>query len=111
MPGKRDKVENIGLLIYIGWKKYVRYDEGHKLYGMSIRQFMRLALDSGATRRIGRDTLVNIKELNKYIVEEQERERYEKMNASVMNCTYLKWQHFGVQHRLILCVDTKKKCP
>lgn len=84
MPGKRDKVENIGLLIYMGWKKYVRYDEGHKLYGMSIRQFMRLALDSGATRRIGRDTLVNIKELNKYIIEEQERERYEKMNAKYL---------------------------
>lgn len=36
------------------------------------------------SRRIGRDTLVNIKELNKYIVEEQERERYEKMNAKYL---------------------------
>ena len=49
-------------------------------------------MDSGATRRIGRDTLVNIKELNKYIVEEQERERYEKMNAK-----YLKEGRFKVQ--------------
>ena len=80
MPGKRNKVEAVGLLVYIGWKKYVRYDEGHKLYGMSIRQFMRLALDSGATRKIGRDVIVNVKELNRYIVEEQEREQYEKMN-------------------------------
>lgn len=79
MPGKRDKVENVGLLIYIGWKKYIRYDEGHKLYGMSIRQFMRLALDSGAVRKIGRDAIVNVKELNRYIVEEQEREKYEKL--------------------------------
>ena len=79
MPGKRDKVENVGLLIYIGCKKYIRYDEGHKLYGMSIRQFMRLALDSGAVRKIGRDAIVNVKELNRYIVEEQEREKYEKL--------------------------------
>lgn len=79
MPGKRDKVENVGLLIYIGWKKYIRYDEGHKLYGMSIRQFMRLALDSGAVRKIGRDAIVNVKELNRYIVEEQECEKYEKL--------------------------------
>ena len=49
-------------------------------------------MDSGATRTIGRDTLVNIKELNKYIVEEQERERYEKMNAK-----YLKEGRFKVQ--------------
>ena len=27
---------------------------------------------------------MNIKELNKYIVEEQERERYEKMNAKYL---------------------------
>lgn len=66
--------------MYIGWKKYVRYAEGHTLYGMSVRQFMRLALESGAVRKIGRDAIVNIKELNKYIVEEQEREQYEKMN-------------------------------
>ena len=79
MPGKRDKVENVGLLIYIGWKKYIRYDEGHTLYGMSIRQFMRLALDSGAVRKIGRDAIVNVKELNRYIVEEQEREKHEKL--------------------------------
>ena len=79
MPGKRDKVENVGLLIYIGWKKNIRYDEGHKFYGMSIRQFMRLALDSGAVRKIGRDAIVNVKELNRYIVEEQEREKHEKL--------------------------------
>lgn len=81
MPGKRDKVENVGLLIYIGWKKYIRYEEGNALYGMSVRQFMRLCQDSGALRKIGGTALVNVKELNKYIVEEQERERYDQMNG------------------------------
>ena len=40
---------------------------------------MRLALDSGAVRKIGRDAIVNVKELNRYIVEGQEREKYEKL--------------------------------
>lgn len=75
MPGIRDKIDHVEILVRIGWKKYVRYDEGYKLYGMSKRQFMRLALESGAVRRIGGDSIVNVNVLNRYIAEQSERVR------------------------------------
>ena len=42
-----------------GVKRFVRYDEGAKLYSMGLHTFQNLAKDAGAIYRIKRVVLVN----------------------------------------------------
>lgn len=47
--------------------KYVRYKDGAKIYGMSVRQFTTLARDAGAISKINRMVLVNTELIDKFI--------------------------------------------
>lgn len=48
-------------------KKWVRYEEGAKLYSMGIQSFMRLAKEAGAVYKIRGIALVKLEELDRYI--------------------------------------------
>ena len=46
---------------------YVRYKEGCKIFGMSQREFERLADKAGAVHKVGRMALVNTVKFNDYL--------------------------------------------
>ena len=48
-------------------KKWVRYDEGAKLYSMGINSFRELAKEAKAVYHIKRIVLVNTEKLDEYI--------------------------------------------
>ena len=48
-------------------KRYVRYDEGAKMYSMCKNSFMKLAQDAHAVYKINRLTLVNTKIFEEYL--------------------------------------------
>lgn len=50
-----------------GKKKFVRYEEGAKLYSMGLHTFQELAGDAGAIYRVKRIVLVNTELLDEYI--------------------------------------------
>ena len=67
MGFKRKELDNIEQLIMNRGKKFVRYDEGAKLYSLGIQTFMQLAKDAGATYRIKRAVLVNTEIIDEYL--------------------------------------------
>ena len=67
MGFKRIELDNIEQLIMNRGKKFVRYDEGAKLYSLGIQTFMQLAKDAGATYRIKRAVLVNTEIIDEYL--------------------------------------------
>ena len=53
-----------------GIKKYVRYDEGAKLFSVGLNTFTNLAKKANAVYRVtGGVMLVNVQEVDKYIAE------------------------------------------
>ena len=48
-------------------RKYVRYSEGAKLYGMCERKFVDFAKDANAIYKIDRLVLVNTELIDKYL--------------------------------------------
>lgn len=48
-------------------KKFVRYEEGAKLYSMSRHSFMKLAADAKAVYKVNRISLVNVQILEEYL--------------------------------------------
>ena len=48
-------------------KKYVRYEEGAKLYSMSVGSFTKLAKEAKAVYKIRRIVLVNLERLDEYL--------------------------------------------
>ncbi len=62
-----------------GIKKYVRYDEGARLYSIGKNTFMELAKQAKAMYRVSGCILVNVQEVDKYIAE---------------NCK-VEWDEFG----------------
>lgn len=48
-------------------KKFVRYKDGVELYSLGIQNFMKIAKEAGAVRKIRGTVLVNIEKLDKYI--------------------------------------------
>lgn len=48
-------------------KKFVRYKEGAELYSLGIQNFMKIAKEAGAVRKIRGTVLVNIEKLDEYI--------------------------------------------
>ena len=52
MAHKRSEVPELEKMLQYGRKKFVRYDEGAKIYSMGLHSFMNLAKDAGATYRI-----------------------------------------------------------
>lgn len=49
MAHKRSEVPGMEKMIQYGRKKFVRYDEGVKIYSMGLRTFQELAKDAGAS--------------------------------------------------------------
>lgn len=64
---KRKEIENLDGLIFDGHKKYVRWDEGAKLYSMGLHTFQKYAKDAGACYKIGNIVLVNTEIFEKFI--------------------------------------------
>lgn len=63
----RKEIENLQELVEAGTKKFIRIDEGSKLYSMGRTTFRKLADDAGAIYQIGATLLVNVPELEAYI--------------------------------------------
>lgn len=67
MAYKRPEIESLEFDVRTGQKKYVRYNEGAKLYSMGIHGFMALAKEAKAVRKVKGVCLVNTEVINKYI--------------------------------------------
>lgn len=63
----RNRIEDIEQLVKVGGKKFVRYEEGAKLFSMGIHSFEDLAKEAGAVYRIRRVVLVNVKKVEEYL--------------------------------------------
>lgn len=48
-------------------KRFVRYKEGAKLYGIGLSKFMRMAKEAKATYKLGRVVLVNCDLFEEYL--------------------------------------------
>lgn len=64
---RRKQVENIQELKEAGKKKYVRYEEGAKLYSMGVNTFRELAKDAGALYKVKRIVLVNTEKFEAFL--------------------------------------------
>lgn len=64
---KRKEIANLDGLIFDGHKKYVRYDEGAKLYSMGLHTFQKYARDAGACYRVGNIVLVNTEVFEEFL--------------------------------------------
>lgn len=64
---KRTEVPELEKMIQYGRKKFVRYDEGAKMYSMGLHTFQELAKDAGAIYRVKRIVLVNTELIDKYM--------------------------------------------
>ena len=52
MAHKRSEVPELEKMLQYGRKKFVRYDEGAKIYSMGLHSFQNLAKDAGAVYKI-----------------------------------------------------------
>ena len=48
-------------------KKFIRYKDGAELYSLGIQNFMKIAKEAGAVRKIRGTVLVNTEKLDEYI--------------------------------------------
>lgn len=69
LPRARSNIDELEKLVKDGTKKYVRYEEGAKLYSMGRNSFMELAKDAKAVFRYKGAALVNIQKVDMYIEE------------------------------------------
>lgn len=67
MAHKRAEVPELEKMLQYGRKKFVRYDEGTKLYSMGLHTFQNLAKDAGAVYRIKGIVLVNTELVDEYL--------------------------------------------
>lgn len=67
MAHKRAEVPELEKMLQYGRKKFVRYDEGAKLYLMGLHTFQKLAKDAGAIYRIKGIVLVNTDLVDAYL--------------------------------------------
>ena len=67
MAHKRAEVPELEKMLQYGRKKFVRYDEGAKLYSMGLHTFQNLAKDAGAVQRIKGIVLVNTELVDEYL--------------------------------------------
>lgn len=62
-------MEEMEQMIKVGAKKYVRYEEGAKLYSIGRNSFIDLAKDANAIYKIKGCALVNIQKVDQFIEE------------------------------------------
>lgn len=67
MAYKRKEIPELEKMIQYGKKKFVRYEEGAKMYSMGLHSFQELAKDAGAIYRIKRVVLVNTEIIDEYL--------------------------------------------
>lgn len=67
MARKRSEVPEMEKMLQYGRKKFVRYDEGAKIYSMGLHTFQDLAKEAGAISRIKREVLVNTDIIDEYL--------------------------------------------
>ncbi len=67
MAHKRSEVLELEKMLQYGRKKFVRYDEGAKIYSMGLHSFQNLAKDAGAVYKIKGVVLVNTQAVDEYL--------------------------------------------
>lgn len=67
MAYSRADVPEMENLLRYGRKKFVRYDEGAKLYSMGLHSFQELARDANAVYHVKRIVLVNTELIDAYM--------------------------------------------
>ena len=67
MPRKRKEIPELEKMLQYGKKKFVRYDEGAKLYSMGLHSFQDLAREAGAVYHVKRVVLVNTQIIDEYL--------------------------------------------
>lgn len=67
MGRKRGEVPELEKVLQYGKKKFVRYDEGAKIYSMGLHTFQELAKEAKAIYRVKRVVLVNTELIDEYL--------------------------------------------
>ena len=67
MAKKRAEIPELEKMIQFGKKKFVRYEEGAKMYSMGLHTFQELAKEANAVYRIKRIALVNTELVDEYL--------------------------------------------
>ena len=67
MSKKRAEIPELEKMLQYGRKKFVRYDEGARMYSMGLHTFQDLAKEAGAIYRIKRIVLVNTELIDEYL--------------------------------------------
>ena len=67
MAHKGAEVSELEKMLQYERKKFVRYDEGAKIYSMGLHTFQDLAKEAGAIYRIKRVVLVNTDIIDEYL--------------------------------------------
>ena len=67
MGNNRSKVPDLEKLVKGGRKKFVRYEEGAKLYSMGVHTFQELAKDAKAVYHVKRIVLINTELIDEYL--------------------------------------------
>ena len=67
MAYSRANVPELENLLKYGKKKFVRYDEGAKLYSMGLHTFQDLAKEAGAIYHVKRIVLVNTELIDQFL--------------------------------------------
>ncbi len=67
MAYKRTEIPELEKALASGRKKFVRYEEGARLYSMGLHSFEALAKEAGAVYHIKRVALVNTDRVDEYL--------------------------------------------
>lgn len=67
MPKVRKEIPELERMVQTGRKKFVRYEEGAKLYSMGLHTFQQLAKDAKAVYHVKRVVLVNTELIDEYL--------------------------------------------
>jgi len=67
MPKVRKEIPELEKLVQTGRKKFVRYEEGAKLYSMEVHTFQELAKDVKAVYHVKRIVLINMELIDEYL--------------------------------------------
>lgn len=67
MPKMRKEIPELEKMVQTGRKKFVRYEEGAKLYSMGLHTFQELAKDAKAIYHVKRVVLINTELIGEYL--------------------------------------------
>lgn len=67
MPKMRKEIPELEKMVQTGRKKFVRYEEGAKLYSMGLHTFQELAKDAKAIYHVKKVVLINTELIDEYL--------------------------------------------